>query len=120
RSQPSPVVRSGGQRPPAPKTGLGAAGGILGVQSKSTDKSIRIYNGRSHYNEWVFVVQPLIQAPGTGARGDLVPGQRLGGPGRPAVARSHRSGAADVAPRPPSGPAGAAPSDGRPLAAPSE
>src|SRR5260221_5625675 len=29
-------------------------GGIVGVASKSKDKSIRIYNGRTHYNEWVF------------------------------------------------------------------
>jgi type II secretory pathway pseudopilin PulG len=80
-SQPSPVLRSGGQRPPEPNPGSRAVGGILGVQSKSTDESIRIYNGRSHYNEWVFVFQPPIEAPGTRARGALPPGQRLGGPG---------------------------------------
>ena len=30
-------------------------GGIIGVTSKSTDTSIRLYKGRSHYNEWAFV-----------------------------------------------------------------
>jgi len=35
--------------------GGGPAGGIIGVTSKSTDTSIRLYKGRSHYNEWAFV-----------------------------------------------------------------
>ena len=30
-------------------------GGVMGVASKSKDTSIRIYNGRTHYNEWQFV-----------------------------------------------------------------
>ncbi len=59
-----------------------AAGGITGVASKSKDKSIRIYNGRTHYNEWAFVYMPPVQAPGAGgAPGSAVPGQR-GGPQR--------------------------------------
>ena len=49
-------------------------GGIAGVVSKSTDKSIRIYNGQTHYNEWVF--RALAQAP--------TPRWRSRGPGRPA------------------------------------
>ena len=53
---------------------FGAVGGIMGVQSKSKDKSIRIYNGRTHYNEWQFVYQPPAQAPGAGAPGSGVPG----------------------------------------------
>src|SRR5471032_1857667 len=32
-----------------------AQGGIVGVASKSTATSIRIYNGHDKYNEWVFV-----------------------------------------------------------------
>jgi len=36
-----------------------AQGGIIGVASKSTDMSIRVYNGRSNYNEWVFVAQQV-------------------------------------------------------------
>jgi type II secretory pathway pseudopilin PulG len=49
------------------------AGGIIGVTSKSTDTSIRLYKGRSHYNEWAFVYTAPVQAPGAGA-----PGQRGG------------------------------------------
>jgi type II secretory pathway pseudopilin PulG len=54
----------------------GTIGGISGVASKSKEQSIRIYNGRTHYNEWTFVyVQPQ-QAPGAGAPGAATPGGR--------------------------------------------
>ncbi len=53
------------------QAGAPAAGGIMGVASKSKDKSIRLYKGRSHYNEWAFVFNPPIPAGGTAA-----PGQR--------------------------------------------
>jgi type II secretory pathway pseudopilin PulG len=56
--------------------GAGGRGGIIGVQSKSKDKSIRIYNGRTHYNEWAFVYTPQVLAPGAGGRGTTAPGQR--------------------------------------------
>jgi type II secretory pathway pseudopilin PulG len=64
----------------APALGPGGTvpGGIVGVTSKSTDKSIRIYNGATHYNEWVFRYIPTAQAPGAGG----VP-QRGGPPGQP-------------------------------------
>ena len=52
-------------------------GGIAGVVSKSTDKSIRIYNGQTHYNEWVF--RALAQAPTPGG-GPVGPGGQRGGP----------------------------------------
>jgi type II secretory pathway pseudopilin PulG len=58
--------------------GAGATGGIMGVVSKSKDKSIRLYNGRSHYNEWAFINVPQQQAPGAGAPGTATPGQRGG------------------------------------------
>jgi type II secretory pathway pseudopilin PulG len=45
----------------------GTIGGISGVASKSKDQSIRVYNGRSHYNEWAFVYVQQQQAPGAGA-----------------------------------------------------
>jgi type II secretory pathway pseudopilin PulG len=61
--------------------GAGGVGGIVGVTSKSKDKSIRLYNGRSRYNEWTFVMTQQQQAPGGGAPGSGVPGQP-GGPGR--------------------------------------
>jgi type II secretory pathway pseudopilin PulG len=59
--------------------GAGATGGIIGVVSKSKESSIRLYNGRSHYNEWTFINTPQVQAPGVGAG----PGGRggRGGPG---------------------------------------
>jgi type II secretory pathway pseudopilin PulG len=38
-------------------TSIGAQGGIVGVTSKSTATSIRVYNGHDKYNEWVFVAQ---------------------------------------------------------------
>ena len=41
-------------------------GGIVGVASKSKAQSIRIYNGRTHYNEWQFVYVAQTQAPGQG------------------------------------------------------
>lgn len=63
------------------RTGLQPASGtfqtvvtaIAGVVSKSTAKSIKIYNGRDHYNEWFFVY-----GSPTGAGGALGPGGRGG------------------------------------------
>jgi type II secretory pathway pseudopilin PulG len=57
----------------------GPVGGVMGVMSKSKDTSIKIYNGRTHYNEWAFVYVPQVTAPGMGAPGVAAPGQR-GGP----------------------------------------
>ena len=58
---------------------FGAAGGIVGVASKSTEKSLRLYNGRGAYNEWTFVaVQRQTQA-GAGAAGAQAPGPGRGG-----------------------------------------
>jgi type II secretory pathway pseudopilin PulG len=42
----------------------GAASGIIGVVSKSKAESLRLYNGRNHYNEWVFTPTQRTQAPG--------------------------------------------------------
>src|SRR6185436_16915410 len=47
-----------------PGAGGGTTAGVGGVASKSKDSSMRLYNGRSHYNEWVFVYVPQVQAPG--------------------------------------------------------
>jgi len=57
----------------------GRGAGVIGVASKSKAESIRIYNGRTHYNEWAFIFTPTVQAPG-GIPGQ--PGQRQGGPGQ--------------------------------------
>jgi type II secretory pathway pseudopilin PulG len=57
-----------------PGAGGGTTAGISGVTSKSKAQSIRLYNGRNHYNEWAFVYVPQVQAPGAGAPGSTVPG----------------------------------------------
>ncbi|HET9702669.1 MAG TPA: hypothetical protein VFP85_01460 [Vicinamibacterales bacterium] len=65
-------------------TGATAAGGIVGVTSKSKEHSIRVYNGRDRYNEWLFVHIQMAQRPGQpGAPGQApgfqgAPGQRPG------------------------------------------
>jgi len=80
----SPVNSSqpGGRGTTTGGPGGGPTGGIIGVTSKSKDKSIRLYNGRSHYNEWQFVYVQQTQAPGAGAAGTSAPGQRSGQPGQ--------------------------------------
>jgi type II secretory pathway pseudopilin PulG len=62
---------------------FGAAGGIVGVASKSTEKSLRVYNGRSAYNEWTFIAVQRTQQAGAGAAGAQTPGQGAGRSGRP-------------------------------------
>jgi type II secretory pathway pseudopilin PulG len=59
-----------------------ARGGVMGVASKSKDESIRIYNGRTHYNEWQFVYVVQTTAPGQGGqpqRGGQGQGTGVGG-----------------------------------------
>jgi type II secretory pathway pseudopilin PulG len=69
---------------PIGTAGAGGVGGVTGVVSKSKEKSIRLYNGRNHYNEWAFVATQQQQTPGAGAPGSAVPGQPGGGrPGQP-------------------------------------
>jgi type II secretory pathway pseudopilin PulG len=60
-----------------------ARGGIMGVASKSKDASIRIYNGRTHYNEWQFVYVAQTTAPGQigGRGGQPQRGDQNQGPG---------------------------------------
>jgi type II secretory pathway pseudopilin PulG len=84
-----------GPRPPSAATparptpggvgtpGAGATGGISGVASKSKDTSIRLYKGRSHYNEWAFVFIPQVQAPAAAG----TPNAPGGGPGGPGTGR---------------------------------
>ena len=62
------------------------SGGVIGVVSKSTDKSFRLYNGRDTYNQWVFLaIQQSNRAggpggnpPGAGGRGQDGRGGRDG------------------------------------------
>lgn len=58
----------------------GAPGGIIGVTSKSTEESIKIYNGRNRYNEWAFIAVQTTERPG-GPGGAQAPGGAS--PGRP-------------------------------------
>jgi type II secretory pathway pseudopilin PulG len=86
-AQPGASPAAGGRGvSPIGTPGAGTVGGIIGVVSKSKDKSLRLYNGRNHYNEWAFINTPQTQTPGAIAPG--VPGQRgapgqRGGPGQP-------------------------------------
>lgn len=89
QSTPQPGLPAGRGRggQPAPPAGRGAAppaaGGVVGVMSKSKDRSIRLYNGRNFYNEWQFVYVQQVQAPAAGAPGAGGRGQRGGQPGQP-------------------------------------
>jgi type II secretory pathway pseudopilin PulG len=67
-------------RPSRSRLGAGSGeqglGGIIGVVSKSDEESIRIIDGKSKYNEWLFVY--MQQTRGTrrpGGRGGRQPGQ---------------------------------------------
>jgi type II secretory pathway pseudopilin PulG len=53
-------------------------GGMMGVMSKSKEESIRVYQGRNHYNEWQFLFVSV--APG-GGRGQPGGPGGVGGPG---------------------------------------
>jgi type II secretory pathway pseudopilin PulG len=73
-----------------------AAGGILAVASKSTQTSLRLYNGKTKYNEWLFMATAAStqagappgsggQTPGgrggrAGGRGGVGPGRGAGNP----------------------------------------
>jgi len=52
----------------------GPQGGVVGVASKSKLRSIRVYDGRSVYNQWQFMWVPA--TPRTGPAGSVGPGQR--------------------------------------------
>lgn len=62
-------------------TGAGPQGGVIGVTSKSKDASIKLYNGRSHYNEWAFVYVQTAQRPGQPAGSGIPQPGRPGQPG---------------------------------------
>jgi type II secretory pathway pseudopilin PulG len=77
--------------------GLGAVGGgIMGVTSKSTEKSLRLYNGRGAYNEWAFVPVQRVNAPGDAAGA-------AGARGRGAPPNGGRGGSDNFRPAPGSG-----------------
>lgn len=95
-------------------------GGIIGVTSKSKDASIKLYNGRDKYNEWLFVYIQTTQRPGQtgGGAGGQQPGQRPGaqgnqGPGGRGNFQQPPSGFGQPN-RPPIGSPGATPGGTRP------
>jgi len=84
---------SGGQSPGAPgqagnnntifgNTGVGGqtfgGGAIVGVASKDKDKTIRIYNKKKTYDEWVFIYSPTMDRINVLLRGPYN-GQSFGG-----------------------------------------
>ncbi|MCU1383406.1 MAG: hypothetical protein JWL71_2103 [Acidobacteria bacterium] len=77
QTQPGSATQPGAGRVGGPPISAGStgqsSGGIQGVTSKSKDQSIRLYNGRGHYNEWAFVYIQQQQAVG-GAAGATTPG----------------------------------------------
>jgi type II secretory pathway pseudopilin PulG len=93
---PAPGIVVGGAAPGVTGT-TGPAGGIIGVTSKSTQPSIRLYNGRSRYNEWQFIYVPTtIQGGATPGPGAAVPG---GGGGPAGSTRPGPPGAGSQFPR---------------------
>jgi len=76
-SAPAPVQLDQPAQGPA-----GAAGGIMGVASKSNETGMRLFNGRSKYSEWAFTAQ-VAAAPGGPAGAGGGPGSRTPGPAGP-------------------------------------
>jgi type II secretory pathway pseudopilin PulG len=97
----TPAAPSGFNRVTREGSG-GATGPVLGVVSKSTQTSLRLFNGHNKYSEWAFMATEAsaqagagggatglpggrgTQAPGVGGRGQQVPGvgrPGMGGPG---------------------------------------
>jgi type II secretory pathway pseudopilin PulG len=108
---PAPVNQAARGGPGGSAT-FGLQAGVVGVVSKSKAQSIRLYNGRNHYNEWQFVHVPRTQAPGAGTP-EGGPGSRGGrggrggsglGPGQPGVGPAGRGGRGVPPPFPPAGP----------------
>jgi len=61
RARGSPAPFGSPTPAPSPSPSLGSGGSLsvgpfVGVASRSTEKGIRLFNGREHYNEWLFVV----------------------------------------------------------------
>jgi len=59
---------------------VGPRGGVVGVRSKNTEPSIRVYKGATHYDEWLFRFVPRATVPGMrggqGGPGGGMPGGR--------------------------------------------
>ena len=100
---PGGVTPPGGGIGPMPS---GRGGPIVGVASKNTGQSIRLYKGKNRYNEWQFIgmeMSPRAGGPGgpggaggggmpPGGRGGNPPGGRGGRSGQDGSDRGGRSG----------------------------
>ena len=69
----------------------GATTGIIGVRSKSKEKSFRVYNGAETYDQWIFLATQVATALSAPAAG-LAPGA-TGGRGQPAGRGAQAPGA---------------------------
>jgi type II secretory pathway pseudopilin PulG len=68
-----------------PGQGIGS-GGFQGVASTSTDKGLRLFNGRTKYSEWLFIAgQPRVvgRAPAAPRPGSIQPGSLQPGGAQP-------------------------------------
>lgn len=83
------------------------SGGIVGVVSASDAASLRLYNGRDHYNQWAFVYNPPTAVAG-GAAGAVQGGTTGGAVQGGAAPRGARQPGS--APQRPVGPQGSGPS----------
>ncbi len=72
---PSPSPAPGGG-PFGGPGGQGARGPIIGVYSRSCEDSIRVYEGRTRYCDWKFVLKEAQQRRGGGAPGPVGRGPR--------------------------------------------
>jgi type II secretory pathway pseudopilin PulG len=78
---PSPAVP---RFPTQPRPGGGTQGAILGVASISKDKSLKIFNGRNRYDQWLFIAgQPRLLGRDQGQRPQQPGGGLPGAPGMP-------------------------------------
>ena len=93
------VSSRGAATPPAPTDstyGTKPVGGIIGVASKNTGQSIRVYKGKNRYNEWQFIgMEQSLQ--GGAPTGPGAAGPRGGGPQR-GDGRGGRSGPGPMQP----------------------
>jgi type II secretory pathway pseudopilin PulG len=99
---PAPAGRSGAAQSSGPGRG-NVTTGVAGVASKSTDTSLRLYNGRNKYNEWVFMPVQGSRAAGVGARGANQPGIGPRGGLPPGAVGPGGRGAGGRGPSPPPG-----------------
>ena len=73
-------------------------GAIVGVTSKNTGQSIRVYKGKNRYNEWQFTGMELSTQAGPGAAAGGRGGPQRGGPQRGGRQGGGREGAGVPAP----------------------